>query len=743
MQQILKFNNLILDTKKELKMNNTDFSPEEKKAKAQRVCEMFEAGHLELARNMLEGCADETWLFEELLEGCLINEGRLWRSAKLSRFKNGELIMLEIILKLPQNIESLSQYNIRKIKEIHLDINRENLTWYSSVISKLPKEIEICGGAEGLNTIREFTEMEAYALSRHIGNHSRLCLSSLCKLPNTPGHIELGKKLISGEDKGFNNGANLEEVCAPIAKLLIERDSQYVFFEKLSTLSPDVATELSKFKGRLNLEGLQKISAAVARELAKQEGVLILDGLVSLGAKTAEALGKHAGELHLNRLEKISDEEAKGLGDSSGELYLKGLTELSEKAAGYLSSKKSVLFLNGITTLTGSVAENLGNPNIAQLSLNSVQELSEAAARGISRVQGKLYLKGLKLLSDGAAQALSACNGQLFFYSLSALDDSPGHVALATKLASNGDEINLALLTSLSDEAAEVLGGYRGKLNLSSLAFLSDASARSLGRHVGGLDLSGLESLSDKAAGFISGNKGNLNLSGLKLLSGRGAAALSYHQGELDLSKVTNLTDLGVLAFFKHKGVVKLSCTTTISDKVAEILAVEPNPLYVPNIDCSKGTAGFVKLALRQNKINTLVNLSREGAQELLISMKEKLLDLSGLKILNGDVAELLATHSGELDFSGLNELSEIAAEHLGRHVGRLNLMGLTHLSDECFKHLSKHKGWISFYRIDSLSDVAAEYLSSHEGGLNFSRLKNISDIGNQHLDRHKGKIIR
>jgi hypothetical protein len=405
----------------ELKMNNTDFSSEERKAKAQRLCEMFEAGHLELARNMLEGCIDETWLFEELLEGCLITEGRLWPSDKLRRFQNCRLIMLEIILRVPKNIKSLSQFNIRSIKEVYQDVNLENLQWYSSVISKLPKEIEITGDAQGLDIIREFTEMEAYALSRHIGNHSKLCLSSLCKLPNTLGHIELGKKLISGDDKGFNNGANLEEVCAPIVKLLIERrDSQYVFFEKLSTLSPDVAKELSKFKGKLNLEGLQKISAAVARELAKQEGILILDGIVSLGVKTAEALGKRAGELHLKRLERLSDEEAKGLGESPGELYLNGLTTLSENAAGYLSAKKSSLFLNGLITLTGTAAENLGNPNLKDLCLNSIQDLSEAAARGLSRVGGKLYLKGLKTLSDGAAQALSACNGQLFFYSLSA-----------------------------------------------------------------------------------------------------------------------------------------------------------------------------------------------------------------------------------------------------------------------------------------------------------------------------------
>ena len=726
-------------------MNNTNFSSEERKAKAQRLCQMFEVGHLELARNMLEGCIDETWLFEELLEGCLITEGRLFPSDKLGRFQNCGLIMLEIILKLPKNIKSLSQYNIQKIKAVDQNVNHKNLQWYSWVISKLPKEIKITGGAEGLDFISEFTEMEAYALSRHIEKYSNMLrLSSLCKLPNTPGHIELGKKLILDNDKGFENEANLEEVCAPIAKLLIERsNNHYAVFKKLSTLSPDAAKEFGKVKGELNLEGLRKISAAVAKELAKQEGVLILDGLVSLGAKTAKALGKHAGKLHLKRLEKLSDEEAKGLGESPGELYLNGLTTLSENAAGYLSAKKSSLFLNGLTTLTGNAAENLGNPNLKDLCLDSIQELSEVAAKGLSRVGGKLNLKGLKMLSDGAAQALSACNGQLSFFRLSALTDSPGHIKLAKKLASSGNEINFALLTSLSEEVAEVLGSHYGKLNLSSLNFLSDASAKSLGRHHGDLELSSVGSLSDQAAESLSGNKGRLNLSGLQYLSDQAAKSLAGHRGDINLSKVSNLSDFGVSTFIGHEGQVNLSGLKNISDNVAEILATQPNPLFVPNIDFSNGTPGFVKLALKQNKSYQIVSLTKEGAQELLNFKNAGCLELIKLKTLPEDVAEVLATYNGEIEFYKLNEMSEMAAEKLSRHVGRLNLRGFTSLSDECFKHLSKHKGWISFLGIESLSDIAAEYLSSHEGGLNFSGLKNISDIGLEHLKRHKETIVR
>lgn len=725
-------------------MNDNNFSPEEKKAKALRLCEMFESGHLELARNMLEACRDEAWLFEELLRDCTINDGTLWPSGELNRFENNELILLEVILQLPGNIPGLTMFNFQEIRKIHIGVNRKNLQWFSSIVARVPKELKIFGFARDLQGIRELTETEAYALSRCIQESSTLCLSNLSKLPNTPGHIALGEKLIRGHDKGFNFGSNLEEINAPVARLLISRkENHFASFEKLATISADVAEELSKVEGTLVLVGLQQLSEDVARKLARQNGRLILNGLPSLGVKIADALGMHKGELHLNRLAQISDEEAKGLCGNHSVLFLNGLTELSEKAAGYLGAAKSSLHLDGIKTLTGSVAKKLGNPNLKYLCLDGVRELSDAAACGLSGVGGRLSLKGLEYVSDTAAMELSKCQGPLVLLKLRTLPDSSGHISLAKKLALDNEEINFRSLTQLGDAAAEALGDHHGALNLSSLASLSDAAARALGRHQGSLDLSGLESISDKAAGFISGNKGNLNLSGLKQLSGKGAGALSLHQGELDLSQVSNLTDFGVLAFFKHKGSVKLTCTKIVSDKVAEILAIETNPLLVPNIDCSKGTPGFVKLALKQNKINTLANLSREGAQELLIAKREKPIDLSGLKILNEDVAELLATHAGELDLSGLNELPESAARQLARHEGRLNLSGLTSLPDDCFKHLSKHKGWISFYRIESLSDIAAEFLSSHEGALNLAGLKNISSIGEDHLKRHKDKIVR
>jgi len=472
--------------------------------------------------------------------------------------------------------------------------------------------------------------------------------------------------------------------------------------------------------GKPSQEGdAAKLATQQALDKFFKEGDGFESLLESLRTKIFATSSRHPDYNEKNDdLSVLSDEEAKGLGESPGELYLNGLTTLSENAAGYLSAKKSSLFLNGLTTLTGTAAENLGNSNLSELSLGSIQELSEAAARGLSKVGGKLYLKGLKMLSDAAAKALCSCNGQLIFYSLNELTDSPGHIALAKKLASKGEDINFPLLTSLSDGAAEVLGNHRGKLNLSSLAFLSEASAKSLGRHHGDLDLSSVASLSDQAA-----------------------ESLSRHHGELVLSKVSNLTDYGVMALVKHNGRVNLSSLINVSDKVAEILATEPNYLLVPNIDCSKGTKEFVKLALKNGMINQLVSLTKEGAQELL-TFNKGTLELSKLKNLTEDVAEVLATYNGELEFYQLNELSEMAAKHLSKHVGRLNLMGLTSLSDECFKHLSKHKGWISFYRIESLSDIAAEYLSSHNGGLNFSTLKNISAIGREHLKRNKEPVV-
>ena len=124
-----------------------ELSKAEKKAKAKKVLAMFAGGQWELARGILEAAQEEHWLFEELLEGCKIEDGLLMPSAVIKKvFGAGnddddydlrysdinpydddvinkklahgkvKLLMFEVLLHLPNDCKNLEK--IQKLREI-------------------------------------------------------------------------------------------------------------------------------------------------------------------------------------------------------------------------------------------------------------------------------------------------------------------------------------------------------------------------------------------------------------------------------------------------------------------------------------------------------------------------------------------------------------------------------------------------------------------------------------------------
>ena len=122
----------------------------------------------------------------------------------------------------------------------------------------------------------------------------------------------------------------------------------------------------------------------------------------------------------------------------------------------------------------------------------------------------------------------------------------------------SGSSLNLEGITSLSDEAAESLSGFKGDyLQLDGLTSLSDAAAKSLSSFGGyELYLNGLTSLSDAAAKSLSRFKGgNLQLDGLTSLSDETAKSLSNFTGEyLKLRGLTSLSDAAAKSLSEYEG---------------------------------------------------------------------------------------------------------------------------------------------------------------------------------------------
>jgi len=104
----------------------------EKEAKAEKVLLMFAGGQWELARGILEAAQDEHWLFEELLKGCEIEDGKPKPSTLIKKaFSIGvsdkaELVMLEVLLHLPKELEELQKLR----EELGIKLRVEMLSKY-------------------------------------------------------------------------------------------------------------------------------------------------------------------------------------------------------------------------------------------------------------------------------------------------------------------------------------------------------------------------------------------------------------------------------------------------------------------------------------------------------------------------------------------------------------------------------------------------------------------------------------
>ena len=95
----------------------------EKKVEAKKVLAKFLGGQLELARGILKARQEEHWLFEELLKGWDIECGKPKPSTLIKSVfskkesAKAELVMLEVLLHLPKELQKLQEELQIQIKE--------------------------------------------------------------------------------------------------------------------------------------------------------------------------------------------------------------------------------------------------------------------------------------------------------------------------------------------------------------------------------------------------------------------------------------------------------------------------------------------------------------------------------------------------------------------------------------------------------------------------------------------------
>ncbi len=484
-------------------------------------------------------------------------------------------------------------------------------------------------------------------------------------------------------------------ITADQAKQLAQDRSGRLLLDHLTALSPEAAKELARHEGWLSLNGLKSLSNETAEALAQQKGQLHLDGLTALTPEAARALARHYGELSLNGLTSLSDEAGVALAKhTGGRLYLKGLKSLSTEVGKALAQRKG------------------GGPT------------------------HKVCLDGLESLTVEAAAALAETHGHNWDGRLPALKTVPVDVARA--LAKRQGGLSLEGLTSLSEEAAKVLGGKLGG-NLPRLTSLTVESAKAIAGPVPGqfhrtLVLDGLTTLPDDIALAIGGkdSRGNLHLNGLTTLTPVAAKAVCQREGDLYLDGLTTIPDDTLKALAEHKSpgyarpVVFLRGLTKLSDDGAVLLAAWPKwsgELPALTTLSEKTAAALAASRNWDGKLSAVKALSVETAQAL--ARRQGGLVLDGLAELSDEAAAALAEHrGGTLSLNGLKNLSDGAAAALARHDGRLSLTGLATLSDGAAGALAKHPGdWLIFDGLTTLTDTAAKALAQHKGVVSLNGL--------------------
>jgi ankyrin repeat protein len=330
----------------------------------------------------------------------------------------------------------------------------------------------------------------------------------------------------------------------------------------------------------MDIETARKVVSLVTED----DDWLSLNSLTDLSAEVAEVLIEAPCGLLLDQVQSLPEDVIDVLARHQYDLSLNGLLSLGEAAAGSLVSHSQTVYLNGLTDLELPVAKIL-----AQRS-------------------GPIVMGGIATMSDEVAQVLANTEA-LLQIGLSEAANSPGNLALLSKLAAQEVDLPLDGLSSLTPTAAEILATHKtGMLSLGGMTTLSPELAAVLAQYEGEtLGLDGLEELSVETATALGTYERILWLDGLQEISGEVAAALAGKQHQLTLNGLQEVSVDVVKALTEHEGELLLNGIMEISDDAAEAISHHRGGIAMTNLEqitpagaeCLKRLEGFLQLQLQ------------------------------------------------------------------------------------------------------------------------------------------------
>jgi hypothetical protein len=227
--------------------------------------------------------------------------------------------------------------------------------------------------------------------------------------------------------------------------------------------------------------------------------------------------------------------------------------ELEDDAAEILAKHRGRLTLSKLILLSDASAQALSQHQGSVLELNGLTNLSNEAAEALSKYQGVLCLNGIATLSDVAASAFARRQSRVFLDGLTALPDTPEHLALARTLAAQfrSSRNCFKCLTQISEAAAGVLVDLSDFLILDSL-HLTEPVATILARHSDGLRFGHSASITEGVARALAKCGGHLVLDVGPILSPSVARELTAQRTALSLIGLTCLDGIACSRSASH-----------------------------------------------------------------------------------------------------------------------------------------------------------------------------------------------
>lgn len=221
-----------------------------------------------------------------------------------------------------------------------------------------------------------------------------------------------------------------------------------------------------------------------------------------ISSKVASVLAKNNVVLTVLNVKRLPEDVAVALADSEPEgntcLTLPSVTEVSEGAARALARRRGIIRLWGVTSLSPSVAVALGEQVGGRLELPSVSEVSLETAVALAGCKRSSLVLGITSVSPALAGVLAKYQGKLTLdiESISletalAFGGSTGYVDfgrarvtrdVAEALLKHEGAIGLTQVAKLEPGVGDVLAKHRWELNVSPEEFDSVALVKKLMR---------------------------------------------------------------------------------------------------------------------------------------------------------------------------------------------------------------------------------------------------------------------